>query len=121
MHVRSHQRAIGVVILEERDQGGGHRNQLFRRDVDILDVFAQGENEFAGLSSSVALVDDIARLIEYDVGLTDNVLILFPCGQVKRPWLGFSPATIAGKFLVGLLNFLLRDVLTRLGFPQEWT
>ena len=27
LHVRSHQRAVGVVVLEERNQTGGHRDQ----------------------------------------------------------------------------------------------
>ena len=28
LHVRPHQRPVGVVVLQERDQGGGHGNQL---------------------------------------------------------------------------------------------
>ena len=34
LHVRAHQRAVGVVVLEERDQRRGHRDELLRRDVD---------------------------------------------------------------------------------------
>ena len=36
LHVRSHQRAVGVVVFEERDQTGGHRNKLLRRDVHVV-------------------------------------------------------------------------------------
>ncbi len=38
LHVRSHQRAVGVVVLQERDQAGGHRDELLRADVDVLDL-----------------------------------------------------------------------------------
>ena len=38
LHVRTHQRAVGVVVFEERDQAGGHRDELFGADVDVLDL-----------------------------------------------------------------------------------
>ena len=37
LHVRAHQRPVGVVVLEERNQRRGHRNQLLGRDVHQLD------------------------------------------------------------------------------------
>ena len=40
LHVRAHQRAVGVVVLEERDQRRGDRDELLRRDVDEVDVLA---------------------------------------------------------------------------------
>ena len=42
LHVRAHQRAVGVVVLEERDQRGGDRHELLRRDVDQVDVAPAG-------------------------------------------------------------------------------
>ena len=33
LHVGAHQRAVGVVVLQERDQGSSDRNELFRRHV----------------------------------------------------------------------------------------
>ena len=38
LHVRAHQRAVGVVVLEERDQRRGHRHELLRRHVDEVDL-----------------------------------------------------------------------------------
>ena len=38
LHVRSHERAVRVVVLEERDQRRGDRHQLVRRDVHQRDV-----------------------------------------------------------------------------------
>ena len=38
LHVRTHQRAVRVVVFEERNQAGGHRDELLRRDVHVIDV-----------------------------------------------------------------------------------
>ena len=40
LHVRAHERAVGVVVLEERDQRGRGRHHLARRDVHVVDVVA---------------------------------------------------------------------------------
>ena len=40
LHVGAHERAVGVVVLEERDQRRGHRDQLVRRHVHEVDVLA---------------------------------------------------------------------------------
>ena len=37
LHVRAHQRAVGVVVLQERNQAGGHGDQLLGRDVHVID------------------------------------------------------------------------------------
>ncbi len=47
LHVRAHERAVGVVVLEERDERRGHRDQLVRRDVHQVDVFGLGHDEVA--------------------------------------------------------------------------
>ena len=36
LHVRSHQCAVGVIVLEERDEAGGDRNKLFRGNVHVV-------------------------------------------------------------------------------------
>ena len=42
LHVRAHQRPVGVVVLEERDQRRRHRDQLLGRDVDHGDLRRAG-------------------------------------------------------------------------------
>jgi hypothetical protein len=42
LHVRAHQRAVGVVVLQERDQRRGNRNELLGRDVHHVDVLSTG-------------------------------------------------------------------------------
>ena len=36
LHVRTHQRAVGVVVLQERNQAGGHGDELLRRHVHVI-------------------------------------------------------------------------------------
>src|SRR6185437_11047288 len=45
MHVRAHERAVGVVVLEERDQRGGHGHDLLRAHVHVLDLVRAGLRE----------------------------------------------------------------------------
>ncbi len=83
LHVGTHQGAVGVVVLQERDQGGGHADQLFGRDVDEVDVLAGGEDEVAPLAGIHVVVDDVALLFQPDGGLGDDVLLLLPGGHVE--------------------------------------
>jgi hypothetical protein len=45
LHVRAHEGAVGVVVLEERDERGGDRDQLARRDVHQGDLGGGDERE----------------------------------------------------------------------------
>ena len=38
LHVGAHEGTLGVVVLEERDEVGGHGEQLARRDVHVVDL-----------------------------------------------------------------------------------
>ena len=46
-HVRAHQRAVGVVVLEERDERRGHRPDLVRRDVHQVDFLGRRQHQLA--------------------------------------------------------------------------
>ena len=82
LHVRSHQRAVRVVVLEERDERGGDRDELLRRDVDELDGVARRQDEVAGLARVDAFLDQVAVVVDLGVGLGDDVLVFFPRRQV---------------------------------------
>ena len=47
LHVRAHQRAVGVVVLKERDQRRGDRDKLLRRHVDRGHVLGLDQPEVA--------------------------------------------------------------------------
>ena len=38
LHVRAHQRAVRIVVLEERNQAGRDGNELLRRNVHVVDL-----------------------------------------------------------------------------------
>ena len=56
LHVRAHQRAVGVVVLEERDERRGHRHQLLGRDVHVVDLVALDGDEVAAGARDDAVV-----------------------------------------------------------------
>ena len=47
LHVGAHERAVGVVVLEERDQRGRDRDDLLRRDVHVVDLGRVDERDLA--------------------------------------------------------------------------
>ncbi len=51
LHVRPHQRPVGIVVLEEGNQRCGHTHELLRRDIHVVDFFYRDENKFAPLAS----------------------------------------------------------------------
>jgi hypothetical protein len=78
LHVRTHQRTIGVIVFKEWNQRCRDGDQLLRRNVDKLDVLPKSQNKLPGFSRSVTLVNDVAVFIKVDVGLTNDVLVFFP-------------------------------------------
>ena len=82
LHVRAHEGPVGVVVLEERDEGGGQRDELLRRDVDVVDLLAGDVLEVAALAGADEVVREAAALVDAGVGLGDVVLLLLPGGEV---------------------------------------
>ena len=82
LHVRAHQRAVGVVVLEERNQDGRHRHQLVRRHVHVLDLIGAHHGELAADARRHQIGGEVALRIERRVGLRDGVLLLVEGRQV---------------------------------------
>ena len=55
LHVRAHQGAVGVVVLEERDEGRGHRDDLLGRDVHVLDRVRPSLRELVAVAARDAV------------------------------------------------------------------
>ena len=106
LHVRSHQRAVGVVVLKERNQAGGHRDELLRADVHVLDFVPVLQDEVAGLAGVDQIVDDVAVLVELHVRLGDDVLVFFPGRQVIAVGFELGRLLLGREFAVGLLDFV---------------
>ena len=81
LHVRAHQRAIGVVVLEERDHAGGDRDHLLGRDVHVMDLGGGDFEELAVLADG-DLADEVALVVDLGVGLGDDLGLFLVGGQV---------------------------------------
>ena len=103
LHVGAHERAVGVVVLEERDERGAHRHDLLRRHVHELDLGRRHRGDLGGggevgvaleLQAQVleggglrrpahedALVLERASRRQRLVGLGDDVVLLLVGGE----------------------------------------
>ena len=84
LHVGAHQRAVRVVVLEERDQRGGHRHELLRRHVHVLDLVGGDEADLAPTRAHEhAVLEEPALLVDRRVRLRDDVLVLVVGREVR--------------------------------------
>ncbi len=74
LHVRAHQRAVGVVVLEERNQRRGDGNELLGRNVHVVDAIAGKEHDVAGVTADDEIAHQMAAGVDRRVGLGDAVL-----------------------------------------------
>ena len=62
LHVRAHQRAVGVVVLQERNERGGDRDELLGADVHQRDLVARRHQEVAVAACRDDLLDEVPSL-----------------------------------------------------------
>ena len=86
LHVRAHQGAVGVVVLEERDQRRGHRDDLLRRHVHVLDLVGLDEGRARRRAPGTSTRSPTNRpcVVDRRVGLGDDVAVLVVGGEVVR-------------------------------------
>ncbi len=83
LHVGAHERAVGVVVLEERDEARGHRDDLLRRHVHVVDLARVDVRDLAAARSHQhLLVEEPAPVVDSGVGLGDDVAVLVVGGEV---------------------------------------
>ena len=84
LHVRAHEGAVRVVVLEERDERGGHRDHLPRRDVHVVDLRRLDLLGLPALDAAEhAVAVELAGLrVERLVRLRDDVALFLVGGQV---------------------------------------
>ena len=109
LHVRTHQSAVGVVVLEEGNERRGHRHQLLRADVHVVDAIALDGDEVAAGAGDHPVVPEDSLVVGALVRLRDDVLLLFPGGEVEGLGLGLDQP------LAGLLQ---ARILARGGRPR---
>ena len=115
LHVRAHEGAVGVVVLEERDERRRDRDELLGRDVLVVDLVAVGRDELAVEAGDDPLFLDAARGVGLGVGLRDRVVLLFPRREVEGVRVGVGRTLVVpADALVLLLELLLLDDLAEL-------
>ena len=82
LHVRSHKRAVGVVVLEEGNERRRHRDDLLGRNIDEVDAGGRDELEVSGDAAVDRVVLENAAAREGLVGLRDAVFTLLDGGEV---------------------------------------
>jgi len=75
-------RAVGVVVLQERDQRGRHRHDLGRRHVHVLDALGAAQDGFTLFAGRHQVAGQLAVLVQRRIGLGDHVLAFFDGRQV---------------------------------------
>ena len=94
LHVGAHQRAVGVVMLQERNQRRGNRDQLLGRDIDVVHVGLVDQHEVALAARIDHVLDDVQLLVQLDVGLRDGVAVLLPRGEIEAEGLELHGALL---------------------------
>ena len=109
LHVRAHQCAVRVVVLEERHERSGDGHELLGRDVNELHLLARREDEVTGLAGIDTVRLDPHVLVQLDVGLGDDEVVFFPRRQVEAVRLELDAlllgAAIGTDQFVGLDDF----------------
>src|SRR5690606_14944609 len=85
LHVGAHERPVGVVVLQERDHGGGDRHHLPRGDVHVVDFFRGDGLELPALAACQHLgLREGPVGVDRGVRLGDDVPVLFVRGEVDH-------------------------------------
>ncbi len=83
LHVRAHERALCIVVLEERHQRSRDRHHLARRDVHVADLFRVEQVDLAaGTAGEDAVLAEMPVLLQRSVGLSDDEVALLGCREV---------------------------------------
>ena len=87
LHVRAHQGSVGVIVLEEGNEGGGDGHDLLGRHVHEVDLVAVDNLGLVAGAHDDALVEDVALLVHVGVGLGNDVIVfLVGARGTRSPW-----------------------------------
>ena len=81
-HVTSHQGAVTVVVLQERNEAGRYRGNLLRADIHEVHLIGRNNRIISILTALDHLADEVSVGRKGRVALTDNLLFLFLGGEI---------------------------------------
>ena len=73
LHVGAHKRAVGIVVLQKRNQGRRHGHHLLRRYIHVIDAFRWHHREFVQVAHGDQVIDKLIVVIQGGGGLSDHV------------------------------------------------
>ena len=76
LHVRAHERAVRVIMLEEWNDRGRYRNELFRTHVHVVHVFRQRIDKVALAAAGHRVRLEHALIVDRRVGLSHDIIFL---------------------------------------------
>ena len=82
LHVGTHQGAVGIVMLQKRNQRSGHRYHLTGGHVHILHAVGRGHNGFAFFTTSYQVAGEHAVFIQRGIGLGNHIAAFFNGRQI---------------------------------------
>ncbi len=71
MHVRTHERTVGVIVFEERNQASGHGDELLGRHVHVLHLGGLDFDEIAAVADRNHLAGELAVRVDRGIRLGD--------------------------------------------------
>ena len=107
LHVRAHQCAVCVVVVEERDECGSNRDHHARRNVHQVNVLAVYLDELVAPTAGYTVVYEVVVLVERLGSLADDVLVLDVRGHVAN-LVGNVAADLAGLLVLDLFDNAVR-------------
>ena len=76
MHVRSHERSVRVIVLQEGDQRGSSRHDLRRRNIHVNHLIRSYDRELAPVAAFHTIVDERTVRAKRFVRLCNDLLFL---------------------------------------------
>ena len=81
LHVAAHERAVGIVVLKERNQRRRNRDQLLRCHVHEIDPVRLEQRVVVALPAQDQVLDEFPVLIQLRIGLCHRVALFLAGGQ----------------------------------------
>ena len=85
LHVRTHERAVGIIVFQKGDERGRHAHQLVGRDVHEVDLVRPAHDEFSALTGRDEIDRKVAPAVERRVGLSDDMILLLQGREITDP------------------------------------
>ena len=82
LHVAAHQRAVGVIMLQKRDESGRHTENLFGRNIHIFDSFRNFMRVSAADTRFNTFVHKLIFIIETGICLRNGEFLIHIGGHI---------------------------------------